>query len=114
MTLISSLRALTALTALAFLPLPLSGCAFLEEEGDEPTEESAQSSPPEQVEVAPVIENRATQLWRPGYWAPGDSSGSFVWISGAIIPRPAPTASWAPARWVHHTYGWAFQEGHWQ
>ena len=72
------------------------------------------SSPPiDMVENIPLIANRTTEIWRPGYWIPKDN-GSFAWIPGKIISRPYPTAVWAPARWTHHIYGWTFEEGYWQ
>jgi hypothetical protein len=42
------------------------------------------------------------------------SNNRFEWIPGKVIARPAPTAAWSPARWVEHTYGWSFEEGHWE
>lgn len=95
-------------SALAALPLLLSACA---EPDDGVIVEIA--PPADEVEVSPTINNPASEIWRSGYWSIG-KEGGFVWIPGKIIPRPAPTAVWASARWVHHTYGWSFEQGHWQ
>ncbi len=72
------------------------------------------SSPPpmNEPEVKPVLHSR-TEIWRAGYWMPKEDGG-FEWVPGKVIPRPSPTAVWAPAYWAHHTYGWTFVAGHWE
>ncbi|MFA4995236.1 MAG: hypothetical protein WC521_08050 [Bdellovibrionales bacterium] len=73
------------------------------------------SAPPaNEREVVPAINNPQTKIWRPGYWMPTGESGEFEWVPGEILQRPHPTAVWAPAFWVHHTYGWTFVAGHWE
>jgi hypothetical protein len=114
MTFRNTSRVLIVLSALVALPLTLSGCAAVDDEDQEAAEDVSSPSPPDQFEVVPVLESPTTQIWRPGYWAPGSGLEAFVWVPGAIIPKPSPTAVWARARWVHHEYGWSFQEGHWQ
>ena len=101
-------RILFVFSALASLPFVLSSCAT-------PNDGVIVELPPpaDEVEVSPVINNPQSEIWRSGYWSISEGGG-FVWIPGKVIPRPAPTAVWAPARWVHHTYGWSFEQGHWE
>jgi len=68
--------------------------------------------PANEPEVKPVSNSRA-EIWRAGYWMPA-GDGQFEWVPGKLIPRPSPSAVWAPAYWAHHTYGWTFVAGHWQ
>jgi hypothetical protein len=96
--------AFLALTVLA-LPLAVTACADIE--GDE----LAYLSPADEPTVPP--RNSPSQIWRSGYWQPSED-GTFEWIPGEMIERPSPTAVWNPARWVKHSYGWSFQDGHWQ
>jgi hypothetical protein len=102
------IRSLFALGAVIALPLALSACASSGEDvvADNPP-------PPVEVEAIPVINDPMYEIWRPGYWSVGDGGG-FVWISGKVISRPAPTAVWASAHWVRHVFGWTFQDGHWE
>jgi hypothetical protein len=121
MSLKLSSRVLFALGALAALPLALSGCCFFEDDGEAVSESASPilpinepfPPPANEPEIIPAIPNPMVELWRPGYWAPGENGG-FAWVPGQIIIRPSPTAVWASARWVRHTYGWAFEQGHWQ
>ncbi|MDD3028911.1 MAG: hypothetical protein PHS57_01325 [Alphaproteobacteria bacterium] len=62
--------------------------------------------------LLPQLADPINTFWRPGYWAPG-TGDSFVWIPGAVLERPHPTAVWTTARWVRHIYGWTFVPGHW-
>jgi hypothetical protein len=111
---------LFALGALATLPFALTACELYDPNADsdnivldQPPPVNVQMDPPRaEPEVIPRINDPQAEIWRPGYWAM--ASGRFVWIPGKVINRPAPTAVWATAIWVHHTYGWAFQEGHWE
>ena len=101
-------RALFLLAAL-FLPFALSACETQDNEAILET-----TPPPEaHLEPVPTITNPQIEIWRPGYWAMNDRT-SFVWVPGKIIPRPSPTAVWSPARWVNHSYGWSFEQGHWE
>ncbi|MDD3370341.1 MAG: hypothetical protein PHE27_00800 [Alphaproteobacteria bacterium] len=99
------------LAAACALPLALSGCSSFNSTGLEYNEADEDASPANEPNVPP--QNSPTQLWRSGYWHPGDD-GEFIWIPGKMLDRPAPTAVWNPARWVRHDYGWTYQEGHWQ
>ena len=115
MSLNHTLRLLFALSAAIALPLSLSACAPDDETvANSPPPPSIDQAPPEvgEIEMIPFIDNPQSEIWRPGYWALLD--GQFVWIPGKILPRPSPTAVWASAHWVHHTYGWSFEQGHWQ
>ena len=73
------------------------------------------STPPplNEPEVKPALQNPRAEIWRAGYWLPS-GDGGFEWIPGKLIPRPSPSAVWAPAYWAHHAYGWTFVAGHWQ
>lgn len=110
-----AIRLSFVLTALAVMPL-LSACDTVADDetvAQNPPPQYVSEAPPEpQVEARPMIEDPPHQIWRPGYWAM--INHSFVWIPGAVIARPAPTAVWASAHWTHHTYGWSFQQGHWE
>jgi hypothetical protein len=100
-------RVFFILSALAFLAPALSACDTVSDGV------VADSAPPvDEVEILPVISDPVAEIWRPGYWSL--DTGGFVWIPGQVIPRPAPTAVWASARWVHHTYGWSLELGHWE
>lgn len=120
MTKKSYFRIILTLGTLSLPVLALSGCCSL---FDTPTNTDTNKEetpllpehPPENPpEIAPFLDDPQTQLWRPGYWAPGDAVGKYIWVPGEIIGRPSPTAVWATARWVHHQYGWTFQHGHWE
>jgi hypothetical protein len=68
--------------------------------------------PPPIEEDVPESPNPRQEIWRPGYWAYDGSN--FSWVSGEMMPRPAPWAVWSPDQWVRHTYGWGFEPGTWQ
>ena len=74
----------------------------------------SESAPPDQqeVELVPHLANPQAEIWRAGYWSL--ENHQFVWVPGKVIPRPDPTAAWRPAHWIHHTYGWSFEMGHWE
>jgi hypothetical protein len=103
----------SALSAL-FLLLALAACANVpDEDQDQSPQTQADISPPTAPdETIPQIQDPQHQIWKPGHWALG--SAGFYWVSGEVITRPDPTAVWATARWVHHTYGWSFEKGHWE
>ena len=106
-------RFLLVVCALAAMPWALSGCAPVDE--DQIT--VADDNPPpvqEVTETIPVIQDPQSEIWIPGYWALNADHYTFSWVPGKLITRPSPTAGWDKARWVHHTYGWTFQEGHWE
>jgi hypothetical protein len=97
---------LSALTILA-----LAGCEMPSSE-EAARDLSYDAPPPGKIEWPPRIINTQTEVWRPGYWILEEQG--FVWIPGEIISRPIATAAWFPAHWAHHTYGWAFEQGHWE
>lgn len=68
--------------------------------------------PPQKAEMPQDVNDARSQIWRPGYWSYGDLG--YEWIPGRVIDRPAPTAVWSPDHWAQHTYGWAFECGHWE
>ena len=97
----------SASLAMAALSFALAACNTVDDEmGENPP-------PADAFEVLPIIQNPQVEIWRPGYWSRG-SDEDFVWVPGELIARPTPTAVWAAARWVHHTYGWTFEQGHWE
>ena len=108
-------RLLLSLTALA-APLLLSACAApVDDEtvAQNPPPQYVQEAPPApEPELIPMIMDPQHEIWRPGYWAM--VGGTFSWVEGKVISRPDPTAVWAGAHWTHHTYGWSFEQGHWQ
>jgi hypothetical protein len=97
------------MAALLVAPLMLSACS---DPQDAPVIAAEAPPPPLQVEMIPFVDNPRQQIWRSGYWVL--SGNDFAWVPGKIIPRPSPTAVWAPARWVQHAYGWSFEQGHWE
>jgi hypothetical protein len=105
------------LGAVIALPLMLAAC---EDMGDGSDMQSQQpqafaelpAAPEAPIETIPMLPDPQSEIWRPGYWRL--SAGQFVWVPGKVIQRPSPTAVWASAVWVHHNYGWSFQEGHWE
>ncbi|MDE1901563.1 MAG: YXWGXW repeat-containing protein [Alphaproteobacteria bacterium] len=103
-------RLLCALTAMVALPFFLTGCSDTDNDVA-PYWQSDEPPPAPQFETRPELDPR-TQIWIPGYW--GLSNAKFYWVSGKVIARPDPTAVWDAARWVHHMYGWSFQQGHWE
>ncbi|MDR3424775.1 MAG: hypothetical protein P4M13_06825 [Alphaproteobacteria bacterium] len=108
MSLKSFTRFLFVFGALAVVPLALSACGTTDDGvvvNDAP--------PLPQVEYIPAVPSPEAEIWRPGYWAI-NADHTFTWVPGEIIPRPSRTAVWDAARWVHHTYGWTFQQGHWE
>jgi len=105
------------LGVLTALPFVLSACSGTVDDtmvAENPPPQSVEQAPPQQApeEIIPVIQDPQNELWRPGYWAM--INHAFVWVPGKIIPRPSPTAAWHSACWVHHTYGWSFEMGHWE
>ena len=92
--------------------LSLSACADDPFDGDSAPPTAENSPPSAPYEEIPVIQDPQNQIWRPGYWTMNDNH--FVWIAGAILQRPSPTAVWSPARWVQHNYGWTLIQGHWE
>ncbi len=109
MSFISATRFFFTLAALIALPLMLTACETM---GDAPEQGVEQAPPQAPVEPIPFLQDPQHQIWIPGYWAP--SGTSFAWVSGKIVTRPSPTAVWATARWVQHTYGLSFMQGHWE
>ena len=117
-----ALRLFLALGFCVALPVMLAGCDTLDMDDEATPAKTAETSPPPQnvqqtppgiqPEAIPVIPDPQAEIWRPGYWAMSD--GVYVWVPGKVIPRPSPTAVWATAYWMHHQYGWSFQEGHWE
>jgi hypothetical protein len=104
-----------ALCALACAPFALTACDTVVDESDldNPPPQNVQEDPPiPHAEVIPFINDPQAELWKPGYWAM--AYGKFVWVPGKVISRPSPTAVWNSAHWMHHTYGWCFEEGHWE
>jgi|GEM_PF-2439054 hypothetical protein len=95
--------------------LALSGCCggTFSSAISDPLEGIYSPPPPNKSEAVSPVQDPRTEIWRPGYWAPA-TGDSFVWVEGKVIPRPDPTAVWAPARWDYHTFGWSFREGHWE
>jgi len=105
-------RLLFMLAVLAASGFALSACDTVPEDQDlSPQMQTPQPPPAIEPEVIPPLDPQ-TQIWHPGYWAL--ENGQFVWIEGKIIARPDFTAVWAPSHWVHHSYGWAFEAGHWE
>ena len=111
MNFISATRLFFTLAALIALPLVLTACEAMEA-GTVQQQDMEQAPPQAPVEPISFLQDPQRQIWIPGYWAP--SGNSFSWVSGKIVARPSPTAVWATARWVHHTYGWIFMQGHWE
>jgi len=114
MKLLSAPRLLFTLITLAAPAFVLSACDTVDDQNQQdmsPQTQAPQPPPPVEPEVIPPLDPQ-TQIWHPGYWAL--ESGQFVWIPGKIIARPERTAVWAPSHWAHHTYGWAFEAGHWE
>jgi hypothetical protein len=109
MRIISIIRLWFCLGIIVALPFMLSACDTVDETA---VAEDAPPSMGPEPDFVPVIQNPQGEIWRPGYWAM--SHNNFIWVPGKIIPRPDPTAIWTQARWVHHTYGWSFEEGHWE
>jgi hypothetical protein len=109
-------RLIFALSVLAAFPFVLSACAPVDDEtvAENLPPANIDETPPDiaPAEMIPFIDNPQSEIWRPGYWAM--IHATFVWVPGQILSRPSPTAIWAPARWVHHTYGWSFEQGHWE
>jgi hypothetical protein len=99
-------------------PLAMTACSNVDDDGDEvaaltpPPQNIDQAPPAMLMEMIPAIQDPQAEIWKPGYWAL--LNGRFEWIHGKVIPRPYPTAVWAPAHWVHHSYGWSFEMGHWE
>jgi hypothetical protein len=117
MSIHSTLRLSFAFGALALLPVVLSACDTMDDNDSTSLEnqipQTVQQAPPHpEFEAVPFITDPQAEIWRPGHWAL--EGNQFVWVSGRVIPRPSPTAVWQPARWVHHAYGWSFQQGHWE
>ncbi len=118
MSIKSITRLFFVLCALAVLPFALSACDTADADGDDsaidhsPPISEPVGPPRVEAEIIPVIPDPQAEIWRPGYWAL--KAGQFVWIPGKVIPRPSPTAVWATSHWVHHTYGWSFDKGHWE
>lgn len=63
-------------------------------------------------EEIPASTTPRVEVWRPGYWTYNGSG--FDWVSGELIARPSPTATWSPDRWDQRKYGWVFVPGYWQ
>jgi len=38
----------------------------------------------------------------------------YVWGAGQWERRPHASAAWVDGRWMHHSNGWYWQEGHWR
>jgi hypothetical protein len=103
-----------ALIVLAPVFLTLAACSSTETvKAPSPSYiQLAPVAPPEplfevrQQPVDPMIE-----MWRPGYWS--HDGQKFKWVSGRLMPKPYPTATWNGDRWFKFTYGWAFIPGHW-
>ena len=114
MSIKSALRLFCLLAAFAAMPVMLAACDTMDDQDSDnaPTAETPQQPQEVPPEIIPVINDPQAEIWRPGYWAM--RSGQFVWIPGKVINRPSPTAVWATSRWNHHTYGWSFEEGHWE
>jgi hypothetical protein len=100
---------------MAALTFALSACESVDDEdhiSDDLLVNAQQEPPRPESEVIPRLADPQGEIWRPGYWIP--SGTGFAWVPGKVIHRPIPTAVWHPATWMHHTYGWSFQQGHWE
>jgi hypothetical protein len=105
-------RFLLVTSLLAVMPLALSGCDTVDTQQDNLTVGNDNPPPTQDIsETIPVLSDPQTQIWIPGYWTL--YGGNFSWVPGKVMTRPTPTAVWTKARWMHHTYGWTFEEGHW-
>jgi hypothetical protein len=103
------------ITRLFFVLGAVAAMSFVLVSCDTTDDEMVTENPPPvlgQPEIIPVIQYPQSEIWRPGYWTLGGDG--FVWVAGKVIPRPSNTAAWTPARWVQHTYGWTFEQGHWE
>ena len=98
---------------LLLLCVSLSACCTAPESQPEEEKPVVWIPPAHEMEEIPLLTDPTVEIWRPGYWSPGEHGG-FVWVPGRVIPRPSSTATWKPARWVRHSYGWTFEQGHWQ
>jgi hypothetical protein len=67
--------------------------------------------PPPKVEVVPVAPV-VGYMWRPGYWRWAE--GRYVWIPGAYVVPPRPSAVWIPGHWTPGGGGWVWVAGFWR
>jgi hypothetical protein len=106
---------------LAAMAITLAGCDSQPSAAAFPYIRMAPDAPPAPMaETVPVIDQPQVELWRPGYWQydpddiNADDNNGFIWMSGGMMERPAPTAVWSPDQWQHRAYGWVFVPGYWQ
>lgn len=103
------------LSACGVMLLAVAGCGETRSGEALPTTYIQMSSvapplpPDEEVPISPTPRD---EIWRPGYWSHNGST--FSWVSGEMIARPSPTATWSKDRWVQRKYGWVFVPGYWQ
>lgn len=68
--------------------------------------------PREETVPPPPPPGRRAAHWRPGHW--NWSGSNWVWIHGAYVVPPQPTATWTPGHWQPHADGgYRWIPGHW-
>jgi WXXGXW repeat (2 copies) len=72
--------------------------------------EQAQTPPPPQVEVVPVVAPGPAYIWVKGGWEWRDR---WVWEPGRWAAGPHPHAIWVVSHWEHRPHGYAWVRGHW-